>query len=100
MKRAKDARTPLWLDEFGWGSGTGGTSYDRGPQGQKAMLIGAYKMLKANQRSWRIARTYWFSWDDDDPNGCFYCASSGLFTVDGAAKPAWYGFVGITHGKP
>ena len=63
------------------------------------MLIGTYKLLIGHWRRWKITRTYWFSWDDD-PNGCFYCTHSGLFTVDGTPKPAWYGFVKISHGQP
>ena len=101
MKKARDRRTPLWLTEFGWGSGNDLTnSFDKGPQGQRSELVNAYRILIARQRRWRIGRTYWFSWSDAHPPACFYCTSSGLFTVDGKPKPAWYGFVGITHGKP
>jgi hypothetical protein len=102
MRNHGDKRTPLWLDEFGWGSGDGKTSYEKGPQGQKQMLVAAYKVLKANWRRWKISRTYWFSWDDVPANepACFYCHSSGLFTSAGAPKPAWYGFVQVSRGKP
>jgi hypothetical protein len=101
MKKAGDTGASIWLDEFGWGSGLGKTSYEKGPEGQKKMLVGAYKMLIANQRRWKVARTYWFSWDDVPPGpGCFYCHTSGLFTSTGTPKPAWYGFVGVTRGKP
>ncbi len=100
IKGAGDPATPIWLDEFGWGSGTGGTSYDRGLQGQKKMLVAAYKTLIANQRRWRIGRTYWFSWEDVLPPACFYCTHSGLFTVSDVPKPAWYGFLQISRGRP
>ena len=103
MKKARDGRTPLWLTEFGWGSGFEHTiSYDKGPQGQRKALIAAYKMLIAKRRRWRIGRAYWFSWDDIPANepACFYCHTSGLFTADGNPKPAWYGFVKVAHGKP
>ena len=100
MKWAWDAGTPVWVDEFGWGSGYGGTNYDKGPEGQKKMLVAAFKMLIANQRRWRIGRTYWFSWEDVLPPACFYCTTSGLFTADVTPKPAWYGFVQVSGGQP
>ncbi len=102
MKKARDGRTPLWLTEFGWGSGNNLTDgFNKGLQGQRKHLVDAYRMLIAHQRRWRIARTYWFSWDDDSkPDACFYCSSSGLFTTNGQAKPAWYGLAKITRGKP
>ncbi len=102
MRKHGDSRTPLWLDEFGWGSGLGNTSYEKGPEGQKKLLVDAYKLLIANWRRWKITRTYWFSWDDIPANqpACFYCHSSGLFTANGTPKPAWYGFVQVSRGKP
>ena len=65
-----------------------------------ATLVAAYKLLIHNQRRWRIGRTYWFSWEDDPPPVCYYCATGGLFTVDLQPKPAWYGYVGVTGGQP
>jgi hypothetical protein len=100
MRKARDSRSRIYLDEFGWGSGLGQTSYEKGPQGQKRALAGAYKTLISHQRRWRVARTYWFSWDDVPPPACFYCTNSGLFRVDGTPKPAWYSFVKFSHGKP
>ncbi len=102
MRKHGDARTPLWLDEFGWGSGLGDTSYEKGPQGQKKALVGAYRLLKSNWRRWKVTRTYWFSWDDIPASkpACFYCHSSGLFTAAGTPKPAWYGFVQVSRRKP
>ena len=96
MKKARDGRTPLWLTEFGWGSGIEHTnSYDKGPQGQRSELIA--RLQDADRQPAPLE-------DRQDllvllgrrsrPRAaCFYCASSGLFTVDGKPKPAWYGFV-------
>ncbi len=40
MKKARDGRTPLWLTEFGWGSGNDLTNgHDKGPQGQRKQLV-------------------------------------------------------------
>ncbi len=99
MRREGDARTPLWLDEFGWGSGNR-YSFDKGLEGQKDELISAYEMLITHQRAWRIGRTYWFSWEDDPPPTCYYCSTSGLFTVNLTPKPAWYGYVEMSGGQP
>ncbi len=100
MKWEWDGGTPVWVDEFGWGSGYEKFNYDKGPEGQKEVLVAALKMLIANQRRWKIGRTYWFSWEDVPPPACYYCTTSGLFTADLTPKPAWYGFVGVTGGQP
>jgi polysaccharide biosynthesis protein PslG len=100
MKREGDARTPLWVDEFGWGSGYDRLSFDKGPEGQKAILVAALKMLINNRRRWNIGREYWFSWEDVPPPACYYCSTSGLFTADHSPKPAWYGYVGVARGRP
>ena len=39
-----DSATPIWIDEFGWGSGNR-YSFDKGPEGQKDELVSAYEML-------------------------------------------------------
>jgi hypothetical protein len=100
MKREGDADTPLWIDEFGWGSGYDKWHYDRGPEGQETILVAALKMLIKNRRRWNIGREYWFSWEDVPPPACYYCTTSGLFTADLAPKPAWYGYVAVTGGRP
>lgn len=101
MKSSGDARTPLWIDEFGWGSGHDiSLPSARGPRGQKKQLEVAYRMLKRNRVRWRIGRTYWFSWDDDPQTSCAICTGSGLFTSAGKPKPAWYAFVKLTGGRP
>ncbi len=100
MKRSGDATTPLWIDEFGWGSGHDRSlPSSRGPQGQKKQLTLAYRLLKKNRARWRIGRTYWFSWDDDPTTSCAICKGSGLFTYAGKPKPAWYAFVKQTGGR-
>jgi hypothetical protein len=100
MRRSGDGKTPLWIDEFGWGS-----EHDRslpssvGPQGQKKQLQLAYGMMRKNRARWRIGRTYWFSWDDDPVSACAICSGSGLFRASGKPKPAWFAFVKQTGGK-
>jgi hypothetical protein len=99
MDRNGDAATPIWIDEFGWGSGSERLSFDKGLEGQKTTLVAAFKMLIENRRRWKIGRTYWFPWEDDPPPTCYYCATGGLFTSDLQPKPAWYGYVGVTGGQ-
>ncbi len=100
MKRSGDGATPLWVDEFGWGSGHDiSLPSARGPRGQKKQLELAYGMLRRNRTRWKIGRTYWFSWDDDPITACAICKGSGLFTSAGKPKPAWYAFVKQTGGK-
>ncbi|MFN8161846.1 MAG: glycosyl hydrolase [Solirubrobacterales bacterium] len=103
MDAAGDRKKRIWVTEFGWGSAkpTSKNSILRGPQGQKHELVSAYRMLARNQHAWRIGRAYYFSWADSrSPHPCNLCATSGLFYLDGTPKPAWYGLVGLTGGKP
>ena len=100
MDRHRDASTPIWIDEFGWGSGNERLSFDKGPEGQRATLVAAFNMLIENQRRWKIGRTYWFPWEDDPPPACYYCVTGGLLTKDLQPKPAWYGYLGVTGGRP
>ncbi len=95
-----DSATPIWIDEFGWGSGSERLSFDKGPEGQRTTLVSAFQMLIQNRRQWKIGRTYWFPWEDDPPPACYYCATGGLFTTDLQPKPAWYGYVGVAGGRP
>jgi hypothetical protein len=100
MRKSGDKATPLWIDEFGWGS-----EHDpslpsaRGPQGQKRQLELAYRLMRKNRVLWKIERTYWFSWDDDPVSACAICSGSGLFKASGKPKPAWFAFVNQTGGK-
>ena len=99
MNKNGDPTAPIWVDEFGWGSGDR-YGFDKGPEGQKEILVAAYRMLINHQRSWRIGRTYWFSWEDEPPPTCYYCSTSGLVTVNLTPKPAWYGYVEVAGGRP
>jgi Ca2+-binding RTX toxin-like protein len=93
MERHDDAGTDLYITEMGWGSGTD-TAFERGLQGQVAELAEAYQSLRDLQRTARISRAYWFSWDDLS-GSCNFCESIGLFTEVGQPKPAWFRFVQI-----
>ena len=97
MRRAGDARAKLRITEIGFGSGTAGGGFEKGAAGQAAMLGQMYRALEAKRRKWRIAGVNWFSWQDNPTAGCSFCATSGLFTADGAPKPAWSAFLAVSR---
>jgi hypothetical protein len=87
MRRHGDARTPFYLTEIGWGSARD-TAFEKGPQGQVRELTQAFNILRQMQRSARIARVHWFSWEDV-AGSCNFCDSTGLIRPNGSAKPAY-----------
>ena len=98
MKKQHDAGKALWITELGWSSGhpsaaNGHNQFEKGLAGQKRELLGAFKLLKANQRAWRLQRVYWFSLTDA-PGSCNFCDGSGLFGDGFTPKPAWYAYIG------
>jgi len=99
MRRHRDAATPLYVTELGWGSDSFQTRWERGLRGQARELDQAFGMLTRNRRSWRIGGVWWFSWADID-GGCQFCDSAGLLTERREAKPAWYRFTSWTGGDP
>lgn len=96
----RDAGKGLWVTELGWSSErpTRGNSFAKGPQGQATQLKGAFALLRAKQRPWRIQRLYWFS-VDDLKGACNFCDGSGLFREGFVPKPAWHAFVRFAGGR-
>jgi hypothetical protein len=101
LRENHDAGKALWLTELGWSSEhpTRGNSFAKGLQGQATQLKGAFRLLRAHQRKWRIARVYWFS-VDDQAGSCNFCDGSGLFGEGFKPKPAWYAYTRFAGGKP
>jgi polysaccharide biosynthesis protein PslG len=101
MKKRHDAGTGIWITELGWSSSprTPGNSFAKGPAGQAAQLRGAFKLLKKNQRRWRIQRLYWFSIDDFGA-ACNFCDGSGLFGAGFMPKQSWFEYVKFAGGQP
>jgi Glycosyl hydrolase catalytic core len=93
-----DAATPLWLTEFGWGSAPpDGSGINRGPSGQRQMLIDSFRLLLSHRGAWNLRRAYWFFWRDPAPwsiyaDACKWCHASGLLYSDRTPKPAYYPF--------
>jgi hypothetical protein len=101
LKASHDPAKPLWITELGWSSShpEAGNSFAKGPQGQATQLKGAFGLLTANQRKWRIQRVYWFSLDDAK-GACNFCGGSGLFGAGFVPKPAWSAYVKFAGGTP
>jgi hypothetical protein len=102
MKRHGDEATPLWITEFGWGSGPyDSASVNKGIAGQAQLLTKSYKMILQNRDSWNVQRLFWYRWRDpppvDPPSGrCLLCASAGLLTDNQTPKPAFNNFLAFT----
>lgn len=101
LKANGDAGKGLWITELGWSSQRphAGNSFAKGLGGQAAQLKGAFALLQAKQRKWRVQRIYWFS-VDDLKGACNFCDGSGLFANGFKPKPAWKAFVKFAGGTP
>ena len=102
LKAVKDPGVGLWITELGWSAGrpsasNGFNGFEKGPRGQANQLKGSFKLLKANQRKWRLKQLFWFS-VDDKPGACNFCDGSGLFAPGFIARPSWKAFVKFAGG--
>ena len=99
QKRHRDAKTPLWLTELGWGSGDPSTSHlNKGTQGQKRILKRSFRLILHNRKRWSIGRLFWFSWRDGGSfatGSCDFCESAGLLNADGSPKPSYSAYKGF-----
>ncbi len=97
----RDGSKGLWLTEVGWSSQrpSRGNSFAKGRGGQAAQLRGAFRLLRTNQRTWRVQRLYWFS-VDDQVGTCNFCDGSGLFSAGFVPKPSWFAFTRFAGGQP
>jgi hypothetical protein len=86
----------LWVDEIGWGSAKKGSRLNKGKAGQAKILTQAYKYFTGHASKLNLDRVYWYTLRDAKPDpseeNCGFCASDGLFTKHGTAKPAWEAF--------
>ncbi|HEX5761520.1 MAG TPA: glycosyl hydrolase [Solirubrobacterales bacterium] len=101
LQAHRDSGKGLWLTEVSWSSEAPQprNSFNKGRAGQAKQLKGAFGLVRANQRKWRVQRVYWFS-VEDKRNSCNFCGGAGLFTEAFAPKPAWRAFVGFAGGRP
>ncbi len=101
LKANRDAGKGLWLTELGWSSQrpARNNSFAKGRRGQVKQLKGAFRLLRRNQRRWRVQRVYWFS-VDDVRGSCNFCDGSGLFGAGFVPKPSWFAFTRFAGGQP
>lgn len=101
LKASRDAGKGLWLTELGWSSQRPrrGNAFAKGLGGQARELRGAFRLLRNNQRKWRVKRLYWFA-VDDMRGACNFCDGSGLFRNGFKPKPSWHSYVRFSGGRP
>jgi Glycosyl hydrolase catalytic core len=97
-----DGSTPLWLDEFAWGSGPPDSSgHNVGIMGQQQLLDSTFKLILNNRSNWNVQRVFWFFWRDPQAGSSFahvcpICGTAGLLRYDRTPKPAYNTFTGFT----
>jgi Beta-galactosidase len=102
LKAHHAKRTPIYLTEIGWGSGTGKSNLYKGIPGQASMLRAAFKFSVKNRGRYRIGGVDWFSWRDIPANmsgNCALCTSFGLLNLDHSPKPSLGAFTSFTGGS-
>ena len=100
MKQAGDSGADMYVTEVGAGSATGGSSLNRGKQGQADLLTDIYKYFIKKANSFNIQEVDWFSWQDATVSICDWCKTSGLLTKADKAKPSYKAFTKLTGGTP
>jgi hypothetical protein len=99
MKRAGDSRADMFVTEIGAGSAKGGSSLNRGKDGQAKLLTDTYKYFVKKRNSFNVQVVHWFSWMDSTISICDWCKTSGLLTKTGKAKPSYKAFAKLTGGN-
>jgi len=102
LAKNRDAGKGLFLTELGWSSQSPKSRRDgfaKGRRGQARELKGAFRLLRRNQRRWKLQRVHWFSVNDVE-GACNFCDGSGLFEEGFRPKPAWFGYVRFAGGRP
>ena len=72
---------------------------NKGKKGQATLLTDTYKYFAKARNKYNVQAVDWFSWQDQQTSICSWCASSGLLTTTGAAKPSLKAFVKLTGGS-
>jgi polysaccharide biosynthesis protein PslG len=98
MNEHKDKRARLWITEVGWATSGERTSLTVGRKRQARYLRQMFMLAARSRKRDHIGGVVWFSFKDQQNPLWFY--RTGMFTVDGRAKPSWKAFVRLTGGKP
>jgi hypothetical protein len=100
MAKFRDKKKPVWVTEIGWASQGQPGPLTVGLEGQASFLQQTFQITgsKKTRKKLKLQRVYWYSLRDTD-NPVWY-ANTGLFRVDGSAKPSWNALVSLTGGTP
>jgi hypothetical protein len=100
LRSHRDARKGLWITELGWSSERRShrDAFAKGVRGQATQLSRAFRLLRNNQRRWRLRQVFWFA-VDDQPGACNFCGGAGLFRRGFRPKPAWRHYVHFAGGR-
>jgi hypothetical protein len=90
---------PVFVTEFGWGTGGRHPAFSTTYSGQAARLRETYAKLLEYRRSFRLFGAFWFSFQDRE-SGASWQYHAGLFDREWHMKPAWRELVRITGGRP
>lgn len=102
MRRARDGGTPIWVTEMGWGSRKGAIPPELSTteRGQARLLRKSIATLVAQRLRYGIGKAFWFSWQDrrlQHGENDWWAVHTGLFRVNGSAKPAWRAFRAVVR---
>jgi polysaccharide biosynthesis protein PslG len=98
MARHKDRKKKIWITEVGWASSGRPSPFTVKPNTQAKYLRKTFGKAAHKRGKLHIAGLIWFSFKDETPTVWIY--RTGLFTVNGSAKPSWRSFVKFTGGRP
>ncbi|MDX6584003.1 MAG: polysaccharide biosynthesis protein PslG [Solirubrobacterales bacterium] len=99
MKHAGDSGADMYVTEIGAGSANGGSSLNRGTDGQASLLTDIYKYFLKHRNGFNVQTVDWFSWMDSTTSICDWCKTSGLLKKNGKAKPSYKAFTKLTGGS-
>jgi polysaccharide biosynthesis protein PslG len=99
MRRHGDKHTPVWITEFGYGSGRRDGRLNFGKKGQARMLRKTFRAFAHKRRRWNVRGVVWYQWRDpaqQNPD-CSFCSTSGLLHSNLRPKPAYRAFKHIAR---
>jgi Glycosyl hydrolase catalytic core len=99
----QDGRKPLWITETGWSTGGPPGYFTTSLKGQAKLLSATFSALLRHRKQLNLRMIIWFQWRDralnpGEPD--WWEPHTGLFGLNGRAKPAWRAYVRFTSGHP
>jgi len=96
MDRFGNADGRIWISEVGWASAGEPSGLTVGADRQAAYVAQTFELAAEDRERLRLDGVIWYSLNDTP--GPLWPGHCGLFTLDGAAKPAWDAFTELTGG--